>query len=85
MKINFVITTEEYEKNTKHIKNKETKDRIKKQIKKLIENPDEGKPLRYDLKGERSVHIKPFRLVYTVDCDKIILLRFEHRKEVYKK
>jgi mRNA-degrading endonuclease RelE of RelBE toxin-antitoxin system len=84
MKINYVITTEDYEKNTKHIKDKETKDRIKKQIKKLIENPEIGKPLRHDLKGERSVHIKPFRLVYTFENDKLILLRFEHRKEVYK-
>jgi mRNA-degrading endonuclease RelE of RelBE toxin-antitoxin system len=84
MKINYVITTEDYERNTKHIKDKETKDRIKKQIKKLIENPEIGKPLRYDLKGERSIHIKPFRLVYTFENDKLILLRFEHRKEVYK-
>jgi mRNA-degrading endonuclease RelE of RelBE toxin-antitoxin system len=84
MTINYVITTEDYEKNTKHIKDKETKDRIKKQIKKLIENPEIGKPLRHDLKGERSVHIKPFRLVYTFENDKLILLKFEHRKEVYK-
>jgi mRNA-degrading endonuclease RelE of RelBE toxin-antitoxin system len=84
MKINYVITTEEYEKNTKHIKDKETKDRIKKQIKRIIENPEIGKPLRHDLKGERSVHIKPFRLVYICENDKLILLRFEHRKEVYK-
>lgn len=84
MKINYVITTEDYEKNTKHIKDKETKERIKKQIKKIIENPEIGKPLTHDLKGERSVHIKPFRLIYTFENDKLILLRFEHRKEVYK-
>jgi len=84
MKIKYIITTVEYEKNTKHIKDKETKERIKKQIKKLIENPEIGKPLRHDLKGERSVHIKPFRLIYTFENDKLILLRFEHRKEVYK-
>ena len=84
MKINSVITTEEYEKNVKHVKDKGTKDRIRKQIKRIIENPDAGKPLRHDLKGERSVHIQPFRLIYAVDCDKLILLRFEHRKDVYK-
>jgi len=84
MKINFVVTTEDYEKSTKHIKDKETKERIKKQIKKIIENPEVGKPLTHDLKGERCVRIKPFRLIYTCDNDKLILLRFEHRKEVYK-
>jgi mRNA-degrading endonuclease RelE of RelBE toxin-antitoxin system len=84
MKINYIVTTEEYERNTKHIKDKKTKERIKKQIKKIIEKPEVGKPLMHDLKGERSVHIKPFRLIYTVDNDKLILLRFEHRKEAYK-
>jgi len=84
MKISYVVTTEEYEKDTKHIKDGETKERIKKQIRKIIENPDIGKSLTHDLKGERSVHIQPFRLIYAIDNDKIILLRFEHRKEVYK-
>ena len=84
MKINFVITTEEYEKNTKHIKDKEIKERIKKQIKKIIDNPEIGKSLTHDLKGEKCVRIKPFRLIYTINNDKLILLRFEHRKEVYK-
>lgn len=84
MEISYVVTTEEYEKDIKHIKDNKTKERIKKQIRKVIENPESGKPLIHDLKGERSVHIQPFRLIYTIDGDKIILLRFEHRKEVYK-
>jgi len=57
--------------------------KINKQIKKIIENPNVGKPLRLTLTGERAVYIKPFRLIYTFTSDKIIILRFDHRKKVY--
>jgi mRNA-degrading endonuclease RelE of RelBE toxin-antitoxin system len=46
-------------------------------------NPDFGKPLRYGLKGEWSIYVKPYRLIYKVEDERLILLRFEHRKEVY--
>ena len=49
---------------------------------KVAENPDFEKPLRYSLKGEWSVRVKPYRL--KVEDDKLILLRSEHRKEVYE-
>jgi len=35
-----------------------------KQIKKIIANPDVGKPLEYALKGERTVYVPPFRIIY---------------------
>lgn len=59
------------------------KEKIKKQIKKIIENPETGKPLRYDLKGERTIYVKPFRIIYSFSNNTIYFLRFEHRKEVY--
>lgn len=43
-----------------------------------------GKPLRYGLKGEWSVRISSYRLIYAVQGDRLILLRFEHRKEAYE-
>ena len=58
------------------------REKIEKQIRKIVENPKVGKPLKYK-KGERSLYIKPFRLVYAVRNDEIILLKFEHRKSVY--
>ena len=51
-------------------------------IKKIIENPEVGKPLKY-YRGERTLYVKPFRLVYAIRQDEIILLKFEHRKNVY--
>ena len=56
--------------------------KLKKQIIKIIDNPNIGKPLKY-LRGERVMYIKPFRLVYAVRRDELILLKFDHRKKVY--
>ena len=57
--------------------------KIEKQIMKILENPEVGKPLKYK-KGERSLYIKPFRLVYALRGEELILLKFDHRKKVYK-
>ncbi len=59
------------------------KEKVKKQIEKIIKDPETGKPLRYDLKGERTVYIKPFRIIYSYSNNTIYFLRFEHRKNVY--
>ena len=69
----------------KDIKNidKFLKDRLEKQLRKLIDNPLVGKPLRYK-RGERTLYVKPFRLVYSVRGKEMILLKFDHRKKVYK-
>ncbi len=58
-------------------------EKIKKQIEKILQNPQIGKPLRYK-RGERSLYIKPFRLVYAIRGDELILLKFDHRKRVYR-
>jgi addiction module RelE/StbE family toxin len=83
VEIKFVISTEKFEKEFKKIKDKGLREKLKKQIVKIIENPDLGKPLRYDLKGEWTIYVKPYRLIYKVEGDKLILLRFEHREKVY--
>ncbi len=77
-----VIYTEKFEHEFKKADNF-VKEKIKKQIQKILENPDTGKPLRYDLKGERTVYVKPFRIIYSYSNNTIYFLRFEHRKEVY--
>ena len=55
---------------------------IKKQIKKIIENPETGKPMRYGRKGTREIYAKPFRLsyVYLLHENKIIFLNLSHKK-----
>ena len=59
-----------------------SREKLEKQIKKIIENPEVGKPLKYK-RGERSLYIKPFRLIYALRGEEIILLKFDHKKKVY--
>ena len=84
MVIKKVIKADRFGRDIKVVKDSVLKEKIKKQIKKILENPEIGKPLKYDLLGERSVYIKPFRLIYAVNGGTLFLLRFRHRKEVYK-
>ena len=84
VEIKYIIPTDMFKDDVKQIRDKAVKERLQKQIEKLSEDPNFGKPLRYDLRGEWSIYVKPYKLIYTVDGDKLILLRFEHRKEVYK-
>ena len=72
-----------FEKEVKKVKDRRLKERIRKQVQRIRDNPDAGKPLRFALKGERTVYIKPYRLIYAVAGDEIIFLRFEHREKVY--
>ncbi|MBI1978898.1 MAG: type II toxin-antitoxin system RelE/ParE family toxin [Candidatus Aenigmarchaeota archaeon] len=83
VEIKFVISTEKFEREFKKIKDERLKEKLKKQITKITENPNFGKPLRYELKGEWTIYVKPYRLIYKIEGDKLILLRFEHRDEVY--
>lgn len=84
-KIREIIWTQKGEQDFKKIRDRATQDKLEKQLRKIAENPDFGKPLRYSLRGEWSVYVKPFRLIYKVEDGKLILLRFEHRKEVYER
>jgi addiction module RelE/StbE family toxin len=82
-KITEIVWTQKFERDFRKIKDRSTQDKLEKQIMKIKDNPDFGKPLKYDLKGEWTTYVKPYRLIYSVKGDKLILLRFEHRKTVY--
>ncbi len=77
-----VIYTEKFEKEFKKA-DSTVKIIALKQVQKIIQNPEIGKPLRYDLKGERTIYVKPFRIIYTFSNNTLYFLRFEHRKNVY--
>ncbi len=57
--------------------------RIEKQIAKILENPEVGKPMRLARKGTREVYIPPFRLSYesSKDENRILFLDFYHKDE----
>jgi len=68
-------------KTIRKIKDVNKKDKIKKQIKKIIEQPESGKPMRYARRGTRELYIGSYRLAYDYDKDKnkIILLELYHK------
>jgi len=67
-----------FEKRLKKIKNQFLKDKLKRQISKIIENPEIGKPMMHARKGTRELYIAPFRLSYAYfkEEGKIVFLDF---------
>ncbi len=72
-----------HEKAAKEIKklDKKSIERIKKEIKKLENNPKTGKHLKYC--DFWSLRIGNYRVIYEVAENKIIVLYLGHRKNVY--
>ena len=58
-------------------------ERVEKLIKKLINNPEAGKPMMYERKGTREVYFKPFRISYSYSPEenKITILDLYHKKK----
>ncbi len=79
-----IIFSQEFRDEFQKIKDKTTRIRIIKQLKKLEELPEAGKPLKYEWKNHRSVRVPPFRIIYHIQQDKLIIICFDHRKEVYE-
>lgn len=84
VEIRSIVYTQKFERDVKKIRDNSLKYRVKDQIRKIAENPETGKPLRYGLKGEWTVRISPYRLIYAIQGNTLFLLRFEHRKDVYE-
>ena len=70
-----------FKKTFEKIRDELLKLKIKKQIAKIIENPEIGKPMRYSRKGSREVYISPFRLSYRYYSteDKIFISDLYHK------
>jgi addiction module RelE/StbE family toxin len=79
-----IIFSEEFREEFRKIKEKDVRIKIIKHIKKLEVLPESGKPLRHDMKNHRTVRIPPYRLIYRIEGDCIIINCFDHRKNVYE-
>lgn len=57
------------------------RERILKQIEKIRDNPEIGKPMMYMRKGTRELYIKPFRLSYAYiqEENRVIFLDLYHK------
>jgi mRNA-degrading endonuclease RelE of RelBE toxin-antitoxin system len=65
------------------IKNKDIKNKIKKQIKRIIENPEIGKPMKYQRKNTRELYFGSYRIAYShiIDENKLVFLDIYHKDE----
>lgn len=65
----------------KKIKDNALKEKVKNQLRKLIEHPESGKPMKYARKGTRELYIPPFRLSYAYlkEEDKLVILDLYHK------
>ncbi|MFH0713123.1 MAG: type II toxin-antitoxin system RelE/ParE family toxin [Candidatus Micrarchaeota archaeon] len=70
-----------FEKLVLKIKDASLKTKVKKQIAKVVNFPEIGKPMRYSRKGTREVYVPPFRLsyLYIKTEDKLIFLDLYHK------
>ena len=69
-------------------KNHILREALEKKMNEIIQNPQHYKPLKYDLAGERRVHImKSFVLKFEVDESKKIVtfIVFSHHDDAYKR
>jgi mRNA-degrading endonuclease RelE of RelBE toxin-antitoxin system len=78
-----ITYTHEFRRGIKKIRDKAMQAKVKKIVEKIIDNPDTGKHLRYELAGLRSVRVPPFRILYEQSGDCLIFHTFEHRDTVY--
>ena len=65
------------------IKDESVREKVKKQISKILQNHGSGKPMRFARKGTRELYIKPFRISYSYieKENKIIILDIYHKDQ----
>ena len=80
--IKEVIRTESFLRQLKKI-DKSILDRVERLVIKIINEPEIGKPMRYDRKGTRELYLPLFRLNYVYDKSKglLIFLDLYHKDE----
>lgn len=85
-----LIVSDECEKNIEKLfkKNPVLKNALEKKMNEITNNPYHYKPLKYNLAGERRVHImKSFVLKFEIDenTKTITFIFFGHHDEAYKR
>jgi|TARA_Y100000310_G_scaffold89559_2_gene86658 mRNA-degrading endonuclease RelE of RelBE toxin-antitoxin system len=68
-------------KKVKRIKDTSFKNQVKKHIKKIVENPEVGKPVKNVRKGTRELYLGSYRLPYSYlgEEKRIIILDLYHK------
>jgi mRNA-degrading endonuclease RelE of RelBE toxin-antitoxin system len=79
----IITPSSTFKKAVKHL-DEAQRNKLERLIKKILNNPTCGKPLYYG-RGERSLRMKPMRLIYAYrkDKDALYLLKLDNRDSVY--
>jgi|TARA_B100001971_G_C18142288_1_gene511043 addiction module RelE/StbE family toxin len=74
-----VIFDPKFKKDFKKIKDQSLKEKVIKQVSKIKDNPEIGKPMSYERKGSRELYIAPLRLSYKIEKETIYILALYHK------
>ncbi|MBS3075544.1 type II toxin-antitoxin system RelE/ParE family toxin [Candidatus Pacearchaeota archaeon] len=79
----IIIYDKDFQRSLEKRKDNIFREQVKKQIKRIIQNPEIGKPIMYSRKGTREVYIGHFRLSYKYHYEKdtIEFLEVYHKDE----
>lgn len=57
--------------------------RLEKLVRKIVQNPEVGKPMKYERKDTREVYLSPFRISYAYDkaAEVLTFLEVYHKKK----
>ena len=80
MTVKFIRESNRFRKIFQKLK-RDIQERVEKQIRKLVANPEVGKPMKHNRKGTREVYVGHFRLSYnySIEESKITLLELYHK------
>ena len=76
VKIKF---SEEFKKSFRKISHNEDREKIIKQLRKIHDNPEIGKPMKFSRRGSRELYIKPYRLSYKYYNNTAFIIDLYHK------
>jgi mRNA-degrading endonuclease RelE of RelBE toxin-antitoxin system len=79
-----IIYSQDFQDQIKKFSGTPLAEKMRKQIRKIVENPNFGKSLKYGLANYRTIYVKPYRILYSFDEGTVFLVKFDHRKNVYR-
>ena len=78
------ISTKPFLNDVKDIKkDKLLLERLHKKIDEILKNPEHYSVKKYELKGKRAAHIGSFVVVFEINGNEVIFLKFKHHDYAY--
>ena len=59
-------------------------DRLHKKMDEILQNPEHYPVKKYEIKGKRAAHVGSFVVVFEIDGNNVIFLKFKHHDFAYE-